>query len=395
MIHPIVVKIVVCDHRVIAIIDRIVDVVDVVKKHVLSYIVSWNINNLCFMTIKHDPMISIKEAAFLMKNQSLSDAKLLIKVFIITGIINNIRHKFLHRHIIQYAYNQGKLIPLKCKFEDIAPFINNKIDKIRRIVSTRDWKQFYNPQVLLDIADIYTENDEPAVLLDLLKKVWNATKVHFSKTAALWTIYDATKIPELMLIMPILFNLNRSPNSIDNIIKYAIKIVFGLYGYKTNNYILCSILTEFGEFLDNSVTRKAVQSLYVWIKNNKILLTHNKKHNKTLVCSMVLCYFVPIMSVYKILIGMIICYLIDDYYIMYSIIIGIASNYNFIHLLLTNVILYLAINLKDYHNIVQPVLPDDLIHSHYINSVSVIEPAEINIIDGFKLITIEDYTGVI
>lgn len=147
------------------------------------------INWICRHALQLNPEISRKEIAAILKDSSYKNLTLFIKIVILTHILKTIEEKIsFARPFLKLLYNRGSFLPLPSswKYEDTLMDIENRKDKIRIIINQRQFKQFFNPETLHILEQLFWDPNEGTFWKEVDKKkvMWT---ILTSKLCAIYT----------------------------------------------------------------------------------------------------------------------------------------------------------------------------------------------------------------
>ena len=121
------------------------------------------LNWICSHALQLNPEISRKEIAAILKDSSYKNLVLFVKIVILTHILKTIEEKITFaRPFLRLLYNRGSFLPIdpSWKYEDTLADIENRKDKIRVIINQRQFKQFFNPETLHILEQLFWDPNE-------------------------------------------------------------------------------------------------------------------------------------------------------------------------------------------------------------------------------------------
>ena len=120
-------------------------------------------NHICLVTINLCPKISPAEISSLLNNIDRESVMTFIRIFVFSNIVETLGAK--RKYIIpfmRHMFNMGNVLdePIICKFEDPYPSIQSSEDKIRSLILHRNFDQFYNPEIQMELIHLYHQKAE-------------------------------------------------------------------------------------------------------------------------------------------------------------------------------------------------------------------------------------------
>lgn len=289
------------------------------------------IKHICLIVLDHDPHLTRKEVAFLLKKNHQENMYLFVKNFIVLIVVQTASNgnTYLLR-LIKTFYNKNN----NNKYTDPYPKVQSDIEKIKMIVNKRQWDAFCNPYIIHVIGNIYNTKESTNTYEIWFKMIETA----FIKVFIGVTIAKILKIDNYLFLGIIHYLLGRQIHPY---------IPIGcMLGWLFNSYYVTFMICEYGNFFNPCI-------MWCWnnmnIRQYVPLLYHMNDFNYYIIINVLLgyhCWFSLFNARYP---------LITVWFFAF----GYLSNYTYMHMILLGIILYLGINIyyvkdkpKDKINIV-------------------------------------------
>lgn len=299
-------------------------IITYIKKTVYKYtkkmkqdVVKNILNHICLTVLNHDPHLTRKEVAHIMKKKHKNGIYLFIKNFIILVVVQTVSNgnTYLLR-FIKTIYNNNADI----KYKNPYPKIHSDIEKIKVILNKRQWDEFCNPYIIHVIGTIY--NNQPHT--NTYEVILKSLELSFIKVFVGVTIAKLFSIHNYIILGII--------NAILSCQIHISIMVGSLVGYLCNSYYVTFLVCEYGTWLT---------PLFVWMYNNIrikkyiYLLYHKNDYNYYILINMLMCshcIFALCNANYP---------LITAWFLLF----GYFSNYTLLHMIILGIMLYLFINI--------------------------------------------------
>jgi hypothetical protein len=342
-------------------------------KLIRNELIQYLLTTICLTALHLNPCLNKKEISYLLKNNYKEYVFKFIKSFILLTILKTLADgHLLTFNMIKKFYNAKA----EHQYKDPYPYIEEDLEKIKKIIMKRQWNHFFNPYIIDVLTKLYQQHQNelvvPTVVL-FFKKLETAT-------AKLFTVLSIIKILSLyqvehrnMSFTIGLLSLILIPISKWTGVKLMIKFIGVVMAYNYDNYLLGCFICEYSFLLFNNIVWWCFNKLYWFIYKNYYLLTHCSIYNKDLLLHVVGLIFFKLNYIVLFMLFNAKHYWMTSYFILW----GSFSNYDPLHLLLLGVLLYLCINisqikyapkpklnyllLDNYNKITKPVKPSTVV----------------------------------
>ena len=330
------------------------------NKYIISHIISHLIKGLCHDILQSSIQLDYTDIHTLLSNQPYSHYTDFIKVFAISTVATYLKNTSIYySHIVNYLYNYGLLFNISnnIQVKDAFPHIKNTKRKLHMIIQEKMWTQFYNPDILQKLLELYKINNN-SIFQDYVKKFIHTNYIYCSRFFATFALLQI--IPEWMCIfisciLTIIYYykfVNNRDNGksytlyLDIIIKLSSYIIMMCVG--VNSHLVMSLTIEYVDTINNYFIRWLLYKLY-----KRILKMTYISIGRYIIglCAIISCVY-DIHRVYG-MIGLLIMTNNRIEIISYTIIVlcGYISDYNIYHLLCIGMIVWLYIHA--YYNILE------------------------------------------
>ncbi len=304
---------------------------------------SMNINHLCTMTLQYNPCLN-NEDVMLLYESYLEYTQQFFKNLIVLTIIKSVANSTTFSlNLIKKIYNLKAEVPYRDPYPN-----SNDVEKIKKILSKRQWEAFFNPYMIDILLKIYQKNDK--INLYIEEKV---SQVELC-TAKLFTVLTLTQLTQSFLTIPIVSlllvkELNRE--------RLVLRLISLLLSYLLDSYLFGIIINEYDDFVI-VIIEWLFKKYQMWFKENYRVLFHFNDLNLILLNHVGFLSMMP-NNIYIILF----CILNAHYKLisLYFLFFGYLSNYHFIHLIFLAIVYYIGINIYYRKTTPKPKIPLKLV----------------------------------
>lgn len=351
---------------------------EIVQKNIRHYLaslcLSCTINFICRKCLDKDPKLSAFYLSTKIKTQNHQYVWIFCKIFIIHTLIQYFEQfNYLSVKLIKILHDTGNLIDIPVSHRSmIKPVqIINPKETLAWIIIKQKWHYFYDPTVLNLIIKVYQNGKG-----DLLQKFIDDFKTKTLQFLSLWSLHQFIPIP----ILAFIFRMkNHYPH---NIIIPFIDIILLILIPK--EIILISFISEFGDYINNPLTRHIYNKILGLFPEFTKLLFYKQKYTFYLIFSIPVIHLIHKLDNYHLLLLPI----ISKYNFIYfwMLLFGLFSNYDLLHLTILALILYLMINIVSYKEILFNNFNINIIDSYFTtdNIGDVTDNMKINIEENIK-----------
>ena len=332
-------------------------------------IYSYCFNNICISILDRDPKISAQELKEIYKKKSYSHLIDFLKIFSISLVIQYMESiGSIYTGFVKMLYNYGALIEIKSEYHVDDSYINIKDDKekILHIIQKRNWELFFNPTILKLIIKLYRENQNNNLFENLRKKL-KYIEIIIGKFFAFYSISILFDSPYCSLILSFALSFVNNDNRIFYIPK-LLSIIMWYFGY---NLLHVTMMSELFELFDNKVIYFCINKVNDKIYENRYLPIHENKYNIDIVLNTIICLLIQNYlksSIFRELLIILLSLTNKNPPIfLYIAIFGRFSNYNYMQLILIDVILYIGINIYHYRTTPKSKVMVNVINSYVSN----------------------------
>lgn len=342
---------------------EIIDYIKIEKKRFFKIVICKQvaivINTISTVCIDKNPEISFTELLYLLDDYDniVNNFITFLKNFCIVSIVHYARKRTgsVYSKLISYVYTYktGNML----ESIDYSTAKNRFTD----VIVNRKWKKLLDDDILQSIIYMYSLQESGQFNLGIYLVKFNYMLI---KMFTIWTIGGFLNSTLIIPIMSLFFSIYKKPIKLffkkEQIHKFLFKCIAFIIGLLINNYLLISLICEFGYILIiNKVAKTIAQHFYDrFIKLYKVL-THYNQYNMFLIgvfiyiefIKMIEHFFTPIWQYYVISYIVVMIYTNDNNKrLIYTgvISLGILSNYSEIHLLYILVFSYIYLNI-DHH----------------------------------------------
>ena len=259
--------------------DKINSIKQMLIKKIIAKNIVLGIKTACKVYINKEVNIKYKEIMPLLSNydKSVTIASNMTKNLLLVLLMSYIR-----KYTSRFYYDISKRI-VSYKFGNTLDSfnVNGARSKLINIIDGKEWDKILEPKFIKLVLSIYEEHENNS---DDIKKIIATYGMSFSGMLVLWTICSFLKYSCIAPIISIIMVLYRRDYGVEMYSKLVTLCLILGSSIFTNNYLLISVLSQFGYYLVfNRVTfvicKNILKNIYKWA--NKII-QKDSQYNKVL-----------------------------------------------------------------------------------------------------------------